>query len=184
MSFLMFAGAVLGIAVFAVAVNRLTGTKANYLETLPFEPGERELWRDSEADFACVPRLGRAAVLSFARLRRHTVVWTNRRIVVSQKALFSPQRMITHQLYFATEAGADARMAAGKAFGGFFGRGFETILAATQSFSLATDKPCVRIKPTQACSARLNLDEALIFSDRLAELEKSLASAARPAPAA
>jgi hypothetical protein len=175
MSFLIFAGAVLGIAAFAVAVNRLTGTRANYLETLPFEAGEKELWRDPEADFARVPHFGRPRGLSFARLRRHTVVWTNRRIIVSQKALFSPKRMITHQIYFATEAGVDARLAAGETFGGFFGRGFETILAAAKSFSLVNDKACVRIKPTEACSARLNLDEALIFSDRLAALEKSLA---------
>ncbi len=174
MSFLIFAGALLGIAVFAIAVNRLTGTRANYLDTLPFEPGERELWRDSEADFACVPRLGRPQVLSFARLRRHTVVWTSRRVIVSQKALFSTKRMITHQIYFATEAGVDARMAAGETFGGFFGRGFETILAAAKSFGVVNDKACVRIEPTEACSARLNLDEALIFSDRLAALEKSL----------
>ena len=45
-------------------VNRLPGTKAQYLEALPLRADERELWRDTEADFAIVPRQGRAVVMS------------------------------------------------------------------------------------------------------------------------
>jgi hypothetical protein len=33
----------------------------------------------------------------------------------------------------------------------------------------------VRIQPTDACAANLNVDEMLVFSDRLAELRQSLA---------
>lgn len=57
MSILYFAGALLGIVVLAIAINHLTGTKANYLENLQFAPGKKELWRDTQADFAVVPRL-------------------------------------------------------------------------------------------------------------------------------
>ena len=55
MSILYFVGALLGIVVLAIAINRLTGTKANYLEKLHLAPGEKELWRDTQADFAPVP---------------------------------------------------------------------------------------------------------------------------------
>jgi hypothetical protein len=171
-AFVWFVGALIAIVVFAIAANRLTGTKAQYLDSLQLEAGEAELWRDAEADFATVPRTGRAAVMSYPRLRRHTVLWTDRRIVISQKPLGSSKHMITHQIYFVPDVGAQA--AAGAAFGGFYGRGFETIVGAARSFDQVNGKDCARIKPTAACGAKLNLDEALIFTDRLAELQQRL----------
>ena len=174
MSILYFAGALLGIVAVAIAINRLTGTKANYLEKLQFAPGEKELWRDTQADFAPVPRLVRAAIVTYPRLRRHTVVWTDRRIIVSQKALFSRNHMVTHQIYFAAHAVPQASAAAASAFGGFFGRGFETILAAGRSSGAVDGKACMRIQPAEASAARLNIDEILIFTDRLADLEQRL----------
>jgi len=173
MAFLLFVGALAAIVLFAVIVNRLTGTRAIYLETLQFESGERELWRDERSDFAAVPHLGQAASMSYARMRRHTVVWSDRRIIVSQKPLFSSRHMITHQIHF-TDGTAGAQ-AAGEAFGGFYGRGFTTIAATAKSFGQVNHKDCVRIKPTQESGAKLNLGEALIFTDHLAELQKSLA---------
>jgi len=170
--FVWFIGALLAIVVFAIVINRITGTKAHYLETLQLETGEIELWRDAEADFATVPRLGRAAIMSYPRLRRHTVLWTDRRIVVAQKALGTSKHMITHQICFAPDAGAQT--AAGAAFGGFYGRGFETIVAAAKSFGQVNHKDCARIRPTESCGAQLNLDEALIFTERLAELQQRL----------
>ena len=174
MSILYFAAALLGIVVLAIAINHLTGTKANYLEKLQFAPGEKELWRDTQADFAHVPRQGRAVIMSYARLRRHTVVWTDRRVIVSQRALLSRSHMVTHQIYFAAHVGPQAGAAATSAFGGFFGRGFETILAAGRSFGTVDGKACVRIQPSEESAARLNVDEVLIFTDRLAGLEQSL----------
>lgn len=172
MVFVWFVGALLAIVVFAAITNRLTGTKAHYLETLQLESGETELWRDAKADFATVPRTGRAAIMSYPRLHRHTVLWTDRRIVVAQRPLGSARHMITHQIYFAPDAGAQT--AANEAFGGFYGRGFETIVASASSLEQVNDKDCARIKPTAACGAKLNLDEALIFTDRLDELRLRL----------
>jgi hypothetical protein len=174
MSILYFAGALLGIVLLAITINRLTGTKANYLDDLEFAPGEKELWRDTGADVALVPRIVRAVVLSYPRLRRHTVVWTDRRVVVAQRALFSRRSMVTHQLYFAAQAGPQVNAAAASAFGGFLGRGFETIVAASRSFGIVNGKACVRIQPAEESGARLNLDEVLIFTDRVADLEQSL----------
>ena len=182
MSLLLFAGALLAVVVFAIAVNRVTGTKANYLDTLVFETGEKELWRDAGADLGIAPRIGRAVVMSYTRIRRHTVVWTNRRVIVSQKPLFSSKRMITHQIYFTLDmnaSDANARTAARETFGGFFGRGFETIIAETKSFGQVNKKDCVRIKPTEDCGAKLNIDEILIFTDQLAELQRRLLAVAR-----
>jgi hypothetical protein len=177
MSWLLFAGALLAIVVLAIIVNQVTGTKASYLDTLVFETGEKELWRDAGADLGIAPRTGAAMVVTYTRIRRHTVVWTNRRVIVSQKPLFSSRRMITHQIYFTLEMNADdanARTAARETFGGFFGRGFETIIAETKSFDQVNKKDCVRIKPTEECGAMLNINEILIFTDQLAELRQRL----------
>jgi len=175
MAFLLFIGALVAIVLCAMIVNRLTGTKALYLETLQLESGEREIWRDARADFAVVPRLGQAVSMSFARMRRHTVLWTDRRIIVSQKPLFSSKHMITHQIHFTVAADSDAPAAAREVFGGFYGRGFETIEAEDKSFGQVNRKDCVRIKPTPASGAKLNLEEMLIFTDHLPELQTSLA---------
>jgi hypothetical protein len=173
-SILYFVVALIAIVVFAVTLNRFTGTQPNDLENLQLAPGEKELWRDAQADFGLVPRVARSAVISFPRLRRHTIVWTNRRVVISQKALFSRHRMITHQIYFADQAGSQASAAAASTFGGFFGRGYETVIAARRSSGTADGKPCVRIEPAEESRARLNLEEILIFTDRLPDLEQTL----------
>ena len=182
MSLMILAGALLGIVVLAIVVNRITGTTANYIDALRLAPGETELWRDIEADVARMPRLGRALFMSFPRLRAHTVVWTDRRVVISRKALLSAKRMITHQVHFQHDARPEALAASEQALGGFFGRGFETIIAASRTFNRAEGKSRVAIKPTEECAARLNLDELLIFTDRLAELEARLSLIKPPLP--
>lgn len=179
MAFLLFLGALLAIVVFALIVNRVTGTKASYLDELQLDPGESELWRDMEADFALVPRIGGALVTSCPRLRRHGVVWTDRRVVVAQKALFSVRRMVTHQLFFESPTDTpdgDVRDGAQRYAGGFYGRGFTTVLCKSASFEPVSGKECVRIAPTEASGVALNVREILIFTDRpgqRSELEKS-----------
>lgn len=177
MPFLIFFAALAAIVVLALVVNRVTGTRAHLLDALRLEPGEKELWRDSEADFATRPRFGGAVVMSFARMRRHTVVWTDRRVIVAQKVLLSSKRMITHQIVFPHDTGStetDSSVAARTFGGGFYGRGFITIALSTKSFGRVNDKDCVRVAPTQESGAMSNVEEALIFTDRLAELQRSL----------
>jgi hypothetical protein len=177
MSFLIFVAALFGLFVFAVVVNRVTGTKANYLDTLALETGEKELWRDAGADFAMQPRQGASLITTYTRRRRHAVVWTNCRVIISQKTLFSSKRMITHQIYFTRQMNAgdtNALEASREVLGGFFGRGFETIVAETKSFGQIDNKDCVRMKPTEASGAKLNINEIFIFTDQLSELQNSL----------
>jgi len=178
MALLYFLGALAGIVVIAWLVNLITGTKAAYLEALRLAPDERELWRDEAADFAALPKLGQAAVMSYPRLRRHTVLWTNRRIVVAQRPLFSAKRMLTHQLLFEALPGAAPsaaeREAAGAFGGGFYGRGFSTLICAGRALGTVNGKPCVRLQPSADSAATLNLAEAYIFSDRLAELSSAV----------
>jgi hypothetical protein len=176
MAFVYFLAALVGLVLFAVVVNRLTGTKATYIEDFQLAPGERELWRDARADFARRPRLGQAVVMSYPRLRRHTVLWTNRRVVISQRVLLGKKHMLTHQIVFEPAASADASKAASQFAGGFYGRGFETITALGHSFTQVNDKACVRITPTETSASALNLAEAYLFSDRLTELERALES--------
>jgi hypothetical protein len=168
MSFLLFVGALLGIVSFALVVNRLTGTKAQYLEALALSAGENELWRDGAADYVPLPKLGRAKFMTFARRRLHTLVWTNHRLVVAQKPLFSSKHLITHQLFW------KPREAAGEFFGGFYGRGFATVIVETFSFAHVGGSDCVRLEPTPASGEGLNIAEILVFTDRLAELRDRL----------
>ena len=180
MAALYFLLALAGIVVFAIVVNRLTGTKANYLEALRLEAGERELWRDSAADFGTLPRQGQALKMSFPRLRRHTAVWTTRRLIIAQRALGSAQHLITHQIVFrapsnSSDPDAGAQHAASQFAGGFYGRGFETLLAASHSFARVDDKDCLRVVLEPDSSAASNLIEVYLFSDRLAELREALA---------
>ena len=179
MTLLIFLAALGAIVLFAVTVNLVTGTKANYLELLQLEPGETELWRDAGADFATLPRTGQALVMSYPRFRRHTVLWTDGRVIVAQKTLFSSKRMITHQLVFESapeRSLSDARDVAAKFSGGFYGRGFATLVAASHAFATVNRRECVRILPSEASGAALNLQEAYIFSDDLAALRERLSS--------
>ena len=177
MTFLLFIAALGAIVLIGLITNRLTGTKSRYLDALQLEAEEQELWRDAEADFAKRPHLGSALVRSYPRLRRHTIVWTNRRVIVAQKALWSSKRPITQELHFAHEAfpeAARAHSVAGQFAGGFYGRGFETIIAESKTFSEVNGKPCLRITPNADSAAALNIAELLIFSDRLPELQALL----------
>jgi len=177
MTILWFFAALLGMVLVAVVINRLTGTRAVYLETLALEPGETRLWQDSGADFVPRPRIGSAVALSFPRYRRHAILWTDRRVIVAPKVLFSAKHMVSHQILFTNQAappGAAANEAAGEFFGGFYGRGFMTLLAVSRSFERVNGKDCVRIQPTEDSASALNMQEALILSDGLGELRKSL----------
>ena len=176
MAFLYFIAALGGITLVAVVVNRATGTRATYLDALVLNVGERELWRDAAADFATLSRLGQAALMSYPRMRRHTVIWTDRRVIVTQQVLFSSKRMLTHQLYFASQVNDRAAPTAAAAFaGGFYGRGFTTIACGAKTFGKVNDKDCVRLQPSADSEANLNLAEVYIFTDRLAALRSALA---------
>lgn len=178
MAVVYFLVVLLGIFGFALLVNLITGTKATYLKDVRWAPGELELWRDTGADFARRPRFGAAVVTSYPRMRRHTIVWTNRRVVVTQRVLFGKKDMLTHQVFFegaGNATNADAAEAASDFSGGFYGRGFETIAATGYSFTSVNDRPCASIQPSAASVDSLNLAEAYIFSDRLAELERAVA---------
>lgn len=177
MMFLYFLAALFGIVLVAILVNRATGTKASYIEALVLGTGERELWRDAAADFATLPRFGQAAVMSFPRLRRHVAVWTTQRLIVAQRALGSSKHLITHQILFEALPAADLGAASGAArefAAGFYGRGFETLLAASHAFARVNDADCVRLVLNGDSSAVSNVIEVYLFSDRLAELRAAL----------
>ncbi|MES1176194.1 MAG: hypothetical protein ABUL62_17870 [Myxococcales bacterium] len=175
MVFLYFIAALAGIVVFAIVVNRLTGTKASYLESLALDADERELWRDSEADFATLPRFGQAMAMSFPRLGRHTAVWTDERVIIAQRALGSERHLITHQIFFdGGPAAAAAREAASKFGAGFYGRGFETLLAAKHELTTVNERACVRLVLGADSSAASNLIEVYVFSEHLNALRAAL----------
>ena len=54
--------------------------------------------------------------------------------------------------------------------GGFYGRGFETLFAASDSFACVKERDCVRFVLGADSSAASNFIEAYLFSERLSEL--------------
>jgi len=89
MALLYFVAALAAIVLLAMLVNRVTGTKAAYLETPSSRPTSASCGATPRRFcHAAKPRAGRRHVVS--SLRRHTVLWTNRRIVVAQKRFSRP----------------------------------------------------------------------------------------------
>jgi hypothetical protein len=122
----LFVLALGGIVVFALIVNRLTGTKTQYLDALVLASDERELWRSAGAD-AFVLAGPQPLVRSFTRLGRHELVLTTKRLLWGQPALFG-ERVI---LQYAVLLTRDGNGAAGldRLDGGFWGGGVITTLA-------------------------------------------------------
>ena len=73
MAFLAFLGCLLGIILVALLTNRLTGTRAHYIENFRPDLPEHILWWGDGADVHIVPRTPQALIVSFARLRRDTL---------------------------------------------------------------------------------------------------------------
>src|SRR5262249_42002310 len=156
--------ALAAIVLLGAVVNRVTGTHAVYLDSLALEAGEHELWRDTAADFVTIPNQGGAVYTSFARRRRHTGLWTDRRIIGAHTPLLPSQQMITHEMPSPTRIGSvgGASEAAAAFGGGFYGRGFTTLVASTIHFGQVNGRDCIRIAATPDSRDATNVAEALV----------------------
>ena len=137
MAFLYFLGCLAGIVLFALVVNRLTGTRAHYIETFRPEPPEHVLWRGERADVHVVPRR-RALFTSFARLRRDTLLLTDKRLVCGRRTLLGKRHMIQIEVFFDPALPSAER--AVRLDAGFWGGGFQTVVVSSQDgIALKTD---------------------------------------------
>lgn len=167
-AFLAFLGSLAAIVVVAVVVNRVRGARAHHLDAWTPGPDERTLAEDGEADFAVVPRLGQARVMTFPRLRRTHAVMTSARIVVATRALASRRYMITHVVHLDGGSGEPPAELGGLG-GGLTTVGYTAIAARPSEMTLEDDhgKPYLRIVPQPTRSAT-NVEHCRLYSDRAA----------------
>jgi len=156
----------------AIIFNKIKGVKAHYLDEFKPEPSEEILHREAGADFHMVTKLGRAQVMSFARLRRAELIVTNRRIVVGQKVLFGKRYMITHMFWL--DSGSTVQSELDKMTGGQYSLGYVNYLAKRSAVTSEIDgkKPYVKFIPDATASAT-NIEHLRIYVD---EPEKLMAA--------
>ncbi|AFM12333.1 hypothetical protein [Turneriella parva] len=161
---LIFLCAISAIILGAITINKIKGVKAQYLDAFTAEPGEEVLHREAGADFHMVTRLGRAQVMSFARLRRAELIVTNRRIVIGQKVMFGKRYMITHTIWL--EAAANVQTELDKMTGGQYSLGYVNYLVKRSAATAEIDgkKPYVKFVPEPTASAT-NIEHLRVYVD-------------------
>lgn len=162
--FLIFLIAIAAIILGAIVINKIKGVKAQYLDAFAADAGEEVLHHELGADFHMVTKLGRAQVMSFARLRRTEALVTNRRIVIGQKVLFGKRHMITHMIWL--DAAANVQAELDKMTGGQYSQGYMNYLVKRASASREIDgkKPYVKLIPESTASAT-NIEHLRLYAD-------------------
>jgi len=175
MTLLIFLGLLAFMVVLAVAVNRLRGIRAHYLDDWQPEAGERILFRDDEADTFVMP-VNRARYGSYARLRRGTVIVTDRRILAGARILFGRKRMLQYMIY----PGAAPGGWSAKLDGGLFTRGYETLAVMPGIAERVLDeaRPYIVLKPAPGARSSTNVDFIRIYTDWAAGFPMPVPSAA------
>jgi len=131
---LLFGIALLAIVGFALVVNKLTGTRTQFLDAVVLAPGEQELWRCTGAD-AYVLAGPQPLVRSFTRLGRHEFVLTTQRLLWGQPALFRKRVIWQYAVLFTRAATGAAGL--DRVDGGFWGSGVVVYLADPASLVAA-----------------------------------------------
>lgn len=164
MNLLIFFGVIAGFILGAMLINKIKGVKAHYLDEFQAEAGEEITLREPGADFHMVTVLGRAHVMSFARLRRAELLVTNKRIVVGQKVFLGKRLMITHMIWLDSAGGDSAE--ADKLTGGLYAKGYVNYLAQRRSVTSEMDgkKPFVKLIPDSTGSAT-NIEHLRLYVD-------------------
>lgn len=142
-------------------VSKVTGSRAYYVEDWALDEGETVLWRDEKTDTYLIPKHGQALVMSFARMRRGSVLVTNRRIVIGSLPLWGKKHMVQYVLYPAKAPGSD------RLDGGLLSVGYQTIVFEPSSVDVhAKDaKPYVDLIPVESEASSTNLERVRIFTE-------------------
>ena len=107
---------------------------------------------------------------SYARMKRHTAIITNRRIIVAQKLLGSDRRVLQYVFITNHETNDIDSIRASSFAGGFFGNGFSTLLSSGQRHETVDSKNCLVIVPDQKSSQTMNMKYGYLFSDKIQTL--------------
>lgn len=152
------------IALIGWIVSKITGSRAYFIEDWTFNDGEIVLWRDDQSDTFLIPRLGQAAILSFARPRRGAVVVTNERILIGSLPLRGKKHMVQYVLYPKPSPGSE------KLDGGLLTVGYQTIVFDTTKLAVhaSEKKPYVDLTPLDSERSSTNLETVRIFTDKAA----------------
>lgn len=163
-SFLIFLLAIGGIFLVAIVVNKIKGVKAQYIDAWQRDIDEQIRFEDKAADFHPVTILGRAGIMSFARLKRTHAIVTTKRIVIAQKVFLGKRYMITHMLYLNKDVAPADELS--KLSGGLYSKGYQVWLTPPDKFTVETDgkKPYLKIIPDNSSSAT-NIEHCRLYSD-------------------
>lgn len=164
MNLMIFFGIIAGSILGAMFINKIKGVKAHYLDEFKPEPGEEVRHREAGADFHMVTNLGRAMVMSFARMRRAEVIVTNQRFVIGQKVFLGKRYMITHVIKLDSAAGDSAEV--DKLTGGLYAKGYVIYLALRKNVSTELDgkKPFIKFIP-EATGSATNIEHLRLYTD-------------------
>jgi hypothetical protein len=153
------------MVLFGFIVSRITGARAQFMETLALESGERVLWEDLTADAYPIPTR-RALYTTYRRSRRGAVRVTNLRIICGSKSLFGEKHMVLHVLYPSDRAHPKEADAIG---GGLLTRGYQAFVfqRVTAQVHTAENAPYVELTLDPALASSMNLQSYRIYSDRV-----------------
>lgn len=162
-SVVLFLACLFGIAALGFIVSRITGARAQYVETFALEDGERVLFRDPFADAYPVPK-HRAKFVTYRRPRRGAALVTNLRIVLGTKPLFDSRHMIQYVLYPSDRPLPAEAQSIG---GGLFKRGYTTLVfdRAVMNKHAAEKHPFVELGLNAAAASSVTLDSFRIYTD-------------------
>lgn len=168
---LIFVVALAAIVFVGWLVSKLTGSRAWFIDDWKFEPGEKVLWRDDAADVYVVPTYGRAVINSVLRLRRNTVVVTDRRILVATQPLYGKKRMVQYVLWPAPPADGNAN----KLDGGLLTVGYRTLVYLPEKLEPHQDsnEPYLEIAPAPGFSSSTNVSAIQIYSAQTESLKRA-----------
>jgi hypothetical protein len=146
-----------GLALLALIVSRITGARAYFLENWEFLPGETVVWRDDHTDVMEVPRVGGATFMRPIRMRRWSVVQTDRRVILANRS-FTGKRMVMYVLWFGASPDPNSR----KLGGGLLTRGYIAMAVAPGVWE--ADRDYVAYRPVRAEASSLNVLEIRVYT--------------------
>jgi hypothetical protein len=161
---LIFAGACAAIVIGGWIVSKVTGSRAYFIESWQFDPGETILWRDDAADVLVIPRLGQAVSMTVARLHRWPVVVTSSRVIVGNKTL-TGKAMVQYVLYPTAAPDDESK----RLDGGLLSRGYSTVLIEPEvgREHLAGDArhPYLSLAPVDGERSSANISHFRIYTE-------------------
>jgi hypothetical protein len=157
-SIIIFLGVLAAIALGGWIVSKITGSRAWFIETWPYDAGETIVWREDRADVVTVPKFGQAVSMRPIRAHRWSAVVTNRRVLLGNKT-FTGKQMVKYVLWPGPAPDDHSK----RADGGLFTVGYSTVVIAPGG--LTVHDAYVALTPLASEPSSVNLSEIRIYTD-------------------